>query len=64
MIIPNDARRELYGLQVICAGMDLSYIELIWSKRYSDLPKSAGSWPFLRAEHQDNVTQIRKRTTR
>jgi hypothetical protein len=61
--IPTDARRELYGIQVICAGLNLSYQDVIWSRRYSDAPKASKAWPFRRAVESDstNVMPITKR---
>lgn len=63
-IIPNEARLELYGLQVLCASApDIDYVDHIWSQRYTDAPKSKGAWPYrsVRDTPASNVTPIRKK---
>jgi hypothetical protein len=68
MIIPNDARVKLYGLQVICAGVPgLSYVDRIWQLREEEAPRDAkpkGAWPFVRACDQSNVHPLRKAKVR
>jgi hypothetical protein len=68
MNIPNDARRELYGLQVICAGTDVSYIDLMWARREAAAPQATKSheegWPFGKADPikvDTNVTEIKRK---
>ncbi|HXA85766.1 MAG TPA: hypothetical protein VNZ47_11860 [Candidatus Dormibacteraeota bacterium] len=68
MPVSTEARRELYGLQVICAGTDVSYIDLMWARREAAMPREAKShdegWPFGKPESikvDTNVTEIKRK---
>ncbi len=61
-MIPDSARRHLYGYQVICEHLKTpTYADVIWGLRYpGPEPKSTGAWPFQRVTDQTNVTVLRK----
>ncbi len=67
-MIPDSARRELYAVQLVCAGLDINrqphgstYIDHIWAMRYPDTaPKPSMNWPFQRVQLASNVTSLQR----
>lgn len=59
-VVPTNARRELYGIQVILGD---GYVDYMWQERVrqSVAPIPSKAWPFRRAE---NVIQIANRKKR
>lgn len=62
MIIPSENRATMKAYR---NGRSIDrFLDDMWERREREIPRAAqsiGSWPFVRAEHQDNVTSIKQR---
>jgi len=62
MIIPTEARRQLYDTQARCARDGICYFEFMWQQRYPNPVKSTGDWPYKPVAQQvSTVVPMRKR---